>query len=261
MPRAKTIEGRARLIRNQSLGRKVSYLTFEAPWIAETARPGQFVMVGCSPSRNDSPDPLLMRPLAVAGVEGSTIDLLVGILGRGTRILAGHEVGVQLTLRGPLGNGFPEPGRSNLVLAAGGLGAAPLLFAHRCHAHRGDLITDFILGVPDKSFKPMVDYLTEAAPGLRVFSDDGSLGSAGNVCTDLPSNPGEVWACGPVPMYRALLDSLDPEVPFRVSLEARMGCGFGGCMGCAVPTRQGQVRACCEGPVFEGREVLWHEFD
>ena len=105
-----------------------------------------------------------------------------------------------------------------------------------------------------------MDLLAREIPELQVFSDDGCIGARGNACTGLPVGPGLVWTCGPVPMYKAMLEKLNPNIPILVSLEARMGCGYGGCMGCAVPTINGNLRACCEGPVFDGREVLWHEF-
>ncbi len=260
MPRANPLESRARLVKNQTLGAEISCLTLEAPWIAGSARPGQFIMVGCAPSQAGAPEPLLMRPLAVAGVEGGLVSLLMAVKGRGTRFLAAQEPGAELTLRGPLGNGFSEPKGPGLLLVAGGLGAAPLLSVHRRFRKRKDLKIDFILGVPGKGFESLVDLLAQEIPDLQVFSDDGCMGAQGNACTALPAAPDEVWACGPVPMYRALLDRLDPGVPVLVSLEARMGCGYGGCLGCVVPTKQGNLRACCEGPVFDGREILWHEF-
>ena len=260
MPRANPLEGLALVAEVERLGEKVVYLTLEAPWLAKAARPGQFVMVKPPSSlAQGSRDPLLPRPLAVAGARGDRINLLLAVVGRGTRLLARARQGDELSLRGPLGNGFPKPQGSSLLLLAGALGAAPLLLAHQFHQKRSDLRIDFVLGVPDRSFLPMIEKLGSLVPDLRVFTEDGCFGTKGNVCTGLPESPGEVWACGPTPMYRAILDRLGPDLPVSFSLEARMGCGYGGCMGCAVPTLRGNLRACTEGPVFNGREVLWHE--
>ncbi len=261
MVRQSPLEGPARLLEVLELGPHIVYLTLKAPWIAQTARPGQFIMAKIPSSLSQpSRDPLLPRPLAVAGVEGERINLLMAIAGRGTRLLAEAEKGADLLLRGPLGNGFPKPAGPNLLLLAGALGAAPLLMAHQYFQDRADLTIDFVLGVPDKSFRPLTQHLGGLVPGIRVFSEDGCLGARGNVCTGLTANPGQVWACGPIPMFRAILDRLDPDLPVHFSLEARMGCGYGGCMGCVIPTLHGNRRACTEGPVFNGREVLWHEF-
>lgn len=259
MPRPEPLEGRARLVETEMLGEGIAFLTMEAPWIAQSARPGQFVMVHPPCSGPGSRDPLLPRPLAVAGAQGSRINLLMALAGRGTRLLAQARPGSELTLRGPLGNGFPEPSGPSLLLLAGALGAAPLLLAHQVYQGRPGLEVDFVLGVPGRAFLPLVEKLGLLVPDIRVFTEDGCFGTQGNVCTGLASDPGQIWACGPTPMFRAILDRVSPGLPVSFSLEARMGCGYGGCMGCAVPTLHGNQRACTEGPVFDGREILWHE--
>ncbi len=232
----------------------VLLLEVEAPSVAARAHPGEFVLLSVSPSW----DPFLHRPLGIAGVSGDRVVLLVQVVGRGTALLQTLPSGTALTLRGPLGQGFPSPreGRRYL-LAAGGLGVVPLLFAYRQWGERFSM--EVLLGVPDASWAPLGSYLRQFVPDIRMVSDDGTLGERGNPCTCLEGCWDEVWACGPLPLLRGLWECLPPEVSYYPSLEARMGCGYGGCLGCVVPTKEGNLRACVEGPVMDGRKVLWHE--
>lgn len=234
----------------------VILLEIEAPAVAARAYPGQFVMLSVSPSW----DPFLHRPLGIAGVSGNRIILLVQVVGRGTALLQSLPRGTSLTLRGPLGQGFPAPQREKrYLLAAGGLGVVPLLFAYRQWGEEASM--EILLGVPDASWAPLGAYVGQFVPSshLRVVSDDGTLGECGNPCTCLGACGDEVWACGPLPLLRGLYHCLPPEIPYYPSMEARMGCGYGGCLGCVIPTREGNLRACVEGPVMDGREVLWDE--
>lgn len=236
-------------------------LELDAPEIAASAMPGQFLLVSCS----EGNDPFLLRPLAVAGIRGEVLSLLVQVRGEGTHRLAGLAAGSVLRLRGPLGVPFAPPEKEETPLfVAGGIGAAPLLFA--AETWKGCLL----LGVPDASWEGLVRHcaVRVGSSRLTVVSEDGSLGEKGNPCTFLRSGEGaslltrpgtRVCACGPTGMLSALADALPPGVPYEASLEARMGCGYGGCLGCVVPTERGRLRACVDGPVFSGREVHWRE--
>jgi dihydroorotate dehydrogenase electron transfer subunit len=131
--------------------------------------------------------------------------------------------------------------------------------AHQFLGQEGRFRTEMILGVPDGSWEKVVDYTRGLVPELKVTSDDGSLGVKGNALSALPPDPEEVWACGPKAMLAGLVSRLPARTRVLVSLEARMGCGYGGCYGCAVPVKEGVIRVCTEGPVLEGREVRWDE--
>jgi len=253
------LEDLALVEENRPLGGQVFLLRLAAPWVAGRVQPGQFVMVGCADPLARQDDPLLLRPLGVAGKEGETISLLVRIKGRGTGWLAGRSPGEPLKVRGPLGRAFPKASGERVLLLAGGIGLPPLLLAHQLLAGQGRCLTEMILGVPDGSWKGVADYTRSLVPGLTLTSDDGSLGTRGNALSALPPEPEEVWACGPKAMLSGLVSRLPAETRVWVSLEARMGCGYGGCYGCSVPVRGGLSRACTEGPVFEGREVRWDE--
>ena len=254
MNSSKIWEGEGVLREFRLLLEGVLLLEVEAPLIASRANPGEFVMLSVSPSW----DPFLHRPLGIAGVSGDRITLLVQVVGRGTKLLQSLPSGTVLTLRGPLGHGFSSPRKGRrYLLAAGGLGLVPLLYAYRQWGAEASM--EFLLGVPDASWAPLEAYVRRFVPNLRMVSDDGSLGERGNPCICLRGSWDEVWACGPLPMLRGFYECLPRDVAYYPSLEARMGCGYGGCLGCAVPTEEGNLRACVEGPVMDGRKVLWHE--
>jgi dihydroorotate dehydrogenase electron transfer subunit len=235
--------------------------------IAAAAAPGQFVMVG--PLLPSSSDPFLNRPISIAGVgsEG-TIELIVGVVGRGTELLSQVRVGQRIGLLGPQGHGFSRallPGQS-LLLVAGGLGIAPLRFFAQSAVNQGVLVT-LLYGartaahlVPLDEFKPgMID--------VRRATEDGSVGMRGMV-TDLLAEvlsregdrmplKGEIAACGPMPMMRTVSElGGRASWPVELSLESRMACGVGACLGCALDLPGGKRRACVDGPVFSSHEVF-----
>jgi dihydroorotate dehydrogenase electron transfer subunit len=121
------------------------------------------------------------------------------------------------------------------------------------------------LGVPDSSWRPFVDMLSHRfeARGqtLRVFSEDGGLGEKGNALSGLPeklSPSDRVWGCGTNGMMKALASKYKDQLSqLFVSLDAKMACGYGGCLGCVVDTVHGKKRSCADGPVFRGDEVIW----
>lgn len=236
------------------LGENLFLAELHAPEIASTARPGQFLLVRPTVSL----DPLLGRPLAVATCSGNKVGLCFQVLGRGTRILADLPGGSALKLRGPQGNGFGLPEGKRLLLIGGALGVAPLVFAAR---HFSDKDPLFFAGISCGSWSHLVEWLDTRVSRLEVACDDGTLGFHGNVvrlAEDRIAEGDEIWACGPLPMMKALHGVASSKgALLKVSLEERMACGFGGCMGCVIPTRDGHRRVCVDGPVFDSREVDW----
>ena len=236
--------------------------------------PGQFVMVRMP----DRSDPLLARPLGIYSFSQrrgeARLELLYRVAGKGTALLSGLPAGRVLQVLGPLGRGFRiAPELRTLVLISGGIGIAPLTF-----------LAEHYRGIPDGAEKDIVCYAgarcADALVGLErmealcsrvvVTTDDGTCGSCGIVTDplgqDLPSfHPEEtaLYACGPRPMLSCLADMLrDSPVPCQVSVEERMACGLGACLGCAVAVRGrdsalSYVRVCREGPVFDIHELDW----
>lgn len=230
------------------IGEDVVYLRAVCPEIAASVEPGQFILLR-DPSWGL--DPLLMRPFAVAGVVGDEIEILLQVVGRGTKMLSERSPGDPLIVRGPMGRGFSAP-EAAPVYVAGTLGSAPLLFARdRFGAGR------FILGVPGSSWAPFVRWLQERCPEVEVFSDDGSLGEKGNALKGLtPGDDVSVMACGPGPMMAAMVPLNLKDC--QISMESRMACGMGACSGCVIDTKSGKKRVCADGPVFQVQEVVWN---
>lgn len=254
MCRATALEERALLKKVRPLLPGLGEVTLHAPRLAGEVRPGQFLLARITPWR----DPLLGRPLGVTAVRGEELSLMVAAMGRGSRALLAMKPHDEVVLRGPLGTPFPAPLQQPLVLAGGGFGVAPLLFAwDQLGAMTPEDAPVVALGVPDGTWGPLEHYVAERVGSkLRTFSDDGSLGERGTPC-DALEGAGEIWACGPPPMIRALVRCVTPAVRLLVNLDRRMGCGYGGCLGCTVPTVRGHVRACVEGPFFDARDVDW----
>ena len=236
-------------------------LRLRAPEVAAQARPGQFIML-----RTDQGlDPLLARPFSIHGGAGPDILILYQAVGKGTRLLSRIAPGEKLALWGPLGRGF-DLDSPDLVLAAGGMGVAPLAFAAQVLAERGARAR-FLWGLPGAQGHAELNEHSKAhdvagAAALSLSSEDGSLGSKGLVTALLEREApgcGGVLACGPMPMLKAAA-ALCTRVgaPCQASLAAPMACGVGACLGCAVPAAGGgYLRVCQEGPVLPAEKVDW----
>jgi dihydroorotate dehydrogenase electron transfer subunit len=237
-------------------------LSLEAPEIARIVEPGQFLLVRPDFAPEGGTDPLLGRPLAVADADpaSGTVELLVQPFGRGTRRIAAARPGDSLFLRGPLGSPLPEPVGRRVFLLGGGAGIAPFFLAARRMMASGRAFR-FVPGLPDASWAPFAAELEARFPGsLRVVSEDGSLGERGNpigACLREATREDEAWVCGPPGMTAAAMRDLRGRlVRLLLSLEVRMACGVGGCLGCVVSTLRGRLRSCVEGPFFDASEVV-----
>jgi dihydroorotate dehydrogenase electron transfer subunit len=194
-------------------------------------------------------------------------------VGKGTRILAGLIKGSLVEISGPLGEGhFVTPNTANIILIAGGIGIAPLslLAQNLCRkACRGKDAMTFYLGAQSADVLVGLNRVNKYCGNIIVCTDDGSAGMKALVTKafqkDLKKyDPADtaIYACGPRPMIRVLSDMLGPEYFCQVSLEERMACGVGACVGCAVAVKDelGQKtykRVCADGPVFELKDVIW----
>ena len=187
--------------------------------------------------------------------------LLFTVVGRGTDWLARRKDGDVIDLLGPLGHGFEiRPESQNLLLIAGGIGIAPLFALADEGIHRGLRLT-LLLGAPTAAQLYPVELLRRKIHFV-VATEDGSAGRKGTVIellADLADGADQIFACGPIPMYQALaalIRGQKGEKSVQVSMEARMGCGFGACYGCAIETRSGLRLVCKDGPVFELEDVI-----
>jgi len=212
----------------------------------------------------------LKRALTGKYLESDTVRFLIARRGRGTLELADMRPGERAELTGPLGNawtdflppGKPESGKP-VALIGGGIGLAPLV-ALLCEApgHRFDFYAGFRAG--PKTGEERRAFLGAAlleAENVFVASEDGGAGTRGRVPDLLePERYAAVCACGPEPMLRVVAQKCAAAgVPCFVSLERRMACGVGACLGCTVRTVNGNRRCCADGPVFDAREVIFDD--
>jgi NAD(P)H-flavin reductase len=215
--------------------------------------PGQFYMLSAAERWGGGEDerPFLPRAFSVLRARAGQLDFMLEDVGPGTNRLCELGPGDGIHLLGPLGNGFapPRAGRRP-ILVGGGVGTAPLAILADAF---GDEATT-LLGFRDAHHAEGAALIENA----RVATDDGSKGHHGLV-TDLLSAEVraeaaeiEIYACGPPPMLEAVRAlSVAAGVPAQLALESGMACGFGACFGCVVPTRDGYVRLCVDGPVLE----------
>lgn len=253
------------VIRQEQLTETVYYLKIKAPEIASLANPGQFVQVRCS----DGYTPLLRKPLSLHEIDkqAETISLLYEVRGQGTKLLTKYKSQDSIDLIGPLGNGFTLPEKGKALLVGGGMGLAPLLPLAQKLKEQGHEPT-IILGFNDEQSVCRLEAFQEQGQ-VFITTMDGSLGTKGLVTKPLAPKleTGEysmVYACGPEGMLKSVTGIAQKlKVDCQVSLEAYMACGFGACLGCVCQTKsKAQLtysRVCTEGPVFNGKEVVWHD--
>ena len=214
-------------------------------------RAGQFVNIAVEGL-------FLRRPISVCDFTDDSLTLIYKVVGEGTARMAKMQAGERLDILTGLGNGFDADRTiSKALLVGGGVGVPPLYRLTKDLVARGKEVTA-VLGFnrADEIF-----YADEfAAAGARVIiaTADGSVGTKGFV-TDAIRENGVVfdyfYACGPLPMLRALCDATAADG--ELSFEERMGCGFGACMGCSCKTHNGNKRICKEGPVLRKDEIIW----
>ncbi len=247
----------ARIIAKTELMPDVHLVWLRAPEIAEVCRPGQFVMVRCE----DGHDPLLRRPFSIHRVAGGDqIALLFSVVGRGSLLLSQYKEGDNLDLLGPLGNGFALlPGTGKLLLAAGGMGIAPLVFLADHVLDQG--LEVVLLSGSSGASCVYPRSLLPSSVDVIVATEDGSVGRRGlvtDLIADSMNKVDQVFACGPVSMYQSMSahGSLRGR-SVQISLEIAMGCGLGACYGCTIRTRSGLRQVCSDGPVFELDDILW----
>lgn len=222
-------------------------LAGDTQWIT---RPGQFVNIALEGK-------YLRRPISVCDYDEDRLVLIYKVVGEGTEAMSRLMPGTRLDLLTGLGNGFDvESCGSRPLLVGGGVGVPPLYNLARRLRERG-LRVQVVLGFNTASEIFYEEEFRALGCDVTVATADGSRGVRGFVTTALAGGIDfdSFCACGPLPMLRALCEATDR--PGQLSLEERMGCGFGACMGCSCHTTQGSRRVCKEGPVFRREEIVW----
>ena len=248
----------ATLIESRSITPRDTLYVLQNPELAKRSRPGQFVEIKLT----DAGDPFLRRPISIFDCDGeNTISLLVRTVGYGTQHMTQWQPGMQVDVLGPLGNGFTlDPDASTCLLIGGGIGLAPLNFLARTLLHQGKKV--HILFSPKRDAQ-LVDALSDADSFTIHYADNRAHFST-VLSALLQDMPDQVFACGPEGLLEIIADqTAELGIPCQLSMERRMGCGFGICLGCAISirTENGLVykKVCKDGPVFRAEEVSFHE--
>jgi dihydroorotate dehydrogenase electron transfer subunit len=253
------------IIRSEPVMGDAVLLTISAPDpMSKVVRAGQFLDLLCR--TEESYDPLLRRPYSIyrASAADETMTILVRPFGRGSAWLTNRQPGERLDVLGPLGNTFTvAPHTQNLLMIAGGVGAAPLVMLAEEAVARGLNVT-YLMGaaderglLPPSELPRRVEYV--------VATDDGSRGHRGFV-TELTGQyvrwADQIFTCGPEAMFHSLRAVVLPlrigrRPSVQISMERSMACGLGAGLGCVVETKMGMQASCIEGPVYDMDAVIW----
>lgn len=250
MNKYRNIETVYTVVSNERISRKTFRMVLSGD-TSELTRAGQFVNL-------EIPGKYLRRPISVSDYDRNGLTLLYDVVGEGTREMSEMTPGTQIYTLTGLGNGFNEDTDCRkAVLLGGGIGCAPMLNLAKKLKNRG-VEVNVVLG-----FNTAEDVVMEddfAAVGITpvICTVDGTRGVKGFVTDGIREKgltPDYFFACGPMPMLKAVCLGL--EIPGEVSLESRMGCGFGACMCCSIETRDAAKRICKDGPIFLKEELIW----
>lgn len=272
------------VVANREIAPGYFSLRLRGPSALGRFRPGQFLMLGWA----EGLDPFLPRAMSIRSAKCEVrsakceVEILYKIYGRGTALLAEMRPGRRLRALGPLGNVFEVPrSASELLLVAGGIGVPPVVALAEtvagAQASRKRQMTVFLGGKSKPDLLCITDFRRTGAT-VHLATEDGSFGFKGLVTELLeqflltphpalvPSHPAPrtvLYACGPEPMLAGLAIIAEKhDLSYQASLEANMACGFGACVGCVVPVVGGEGHqtyrlVCKDGPVFNGRQILW----
>lgn len=221
----------------------------------EKILPGQFFML-----KTLNNEFLLPRPISVNNCDDNSVTFLYRVEGVGTKVISNLAAGTQIQALGPIGNGFDlDKINGKVAIIGGGIGTAPLLYL----AKELETKADIYIGFRDVTYG--LDEFKKYSNKLLIATEDGSVGQKGFVTSLINFDDYDcVVTCGPEVMMNAVIDACEKsnikdsfrKITCFVSLERRMACGVGACLGCVVETKNGMKRACKDGPVFEASELI-----
>ena len=255
-----------KLIYNNAINSEIFRLDFawqpaQAKMPFMTPKAGQFFMI--KPQQSAV---FLGRPISIAGWKSDTITFLIARRGQGTLELAAMQSGDEAELIGPLGNAwmdFLPAAQTNgkpVALVGGGIGLAPLnALLRESPGISFDLYAGFRKGPNTEEKNALLGADYNKANKIIIAAENGIDGHKGLIPDFLePENYAAVCACGPEPMLKAVAAKCKAdEVPCFISMERRMACGVGACLGCTVITVSGNRRCCADGPIFKAEEVVF----
>lgn len=255
----------AELVKKQQLKPDIFKFSVKAPNIVKDAKPGNFIEIRIS----NQLDPFLRRPISIHNLdkENGILEFIFQVKGKGTEILAKKEEGEQIDIIGPIGYGvFKYDNYEKIAIIGGGIGTFPLYELAKC-AKKDNKKVNIYLGFRNKDFVVLEDEFREQSDEFILTTDDGSYAEKGFAINYLEKDieAGKIdaiYACGPLPMLKAVRKlAIEKEIPCQISLEEKMACGLGVCLGCAVKTAASPKEApeywhvCKAGPVFQAKDV------
>lgn len=252
-----------KIVRNRKLNDKYYLLDIKCEEFVREAKVGQFLMINTR-HQDYTHDPLLRRPLGIADIKGDKFSLVYMVVGKGTRLLSECQEGSEISFSAPLGSSFTQVRKKRTALLAGGIGIAPIFWLAKV-LKDAECVVDLYYGGRTVDDVVLLEELKETTDHLIVTTDDGSAGIKGFVTDPFGENIhsyDNVYACGPKGMLKTVSEiAMGAELPVEVSLDERMACGLGACLGCIIYTKEDddiqQKRCCVEGPVFDGSKVIW----
>ena len=255
----KYTQGQYIITDKHAIAREIYSFTIACTEVAAAARPGQFVHIRAKGYT-------LRRPISICGIdkEKGTLRIVFEIRGEGTAEIAKLNKGDLIDMLAPLGHGFTVDGSFNkVVLIGGGIGTPPMLPLAKIYGEKAVAISGF----RNASAVILQEDFRSTGAETILCTDDGSAGIHGFVTqpfAELAEKGGidAVYACGPMPMLKGIAAICKEKgIYCEISLEERMACGIGACLGCACRTVRNDeeyfAHVCKDGPVFKAEEVLW----
>ncbi len=246
------------ILKNTPINDNIFDMIIKAPAAAQYSAAGQFIEIYTGNGVN-----LLPRPISICEIDkdNGTLRLVYQVVGKGTEIFSKKKKGDILRIIAPLGNGYGIKTVKKSIFVGGGIGVPPLLEAVK--QAEGEKIV--ILGF--RSGTVLKEDFEKTGAKVLIATDDGSVGFKGNVVELMKSENiiGDViYSCGPKIMLKFLAEYAEEKgIECFVSMEERMACGIGACVGCAVKIKNGDSfvnkKVCKDGPVFNSKEVLWND--
>ena len=228
----------------------IAHLTYRMVLQGDTSDmlPGQFVEIAL-------PDFFLRRPISIFDVQDDRLTLIYKVVGQGTASMAQLQPNSELDILTCLGNGYDlTKAGDEVLLLGGGVGVPPLVYAAKVLRQSGKQVR-VVMGFNSVSEIFAEKELAALGCQVEVCTMDGSYGTKGVVTDLLNADEPFYYACGPLPMLKAIVRTIGTDG--QISMEERMGCGVGICVGCSIETKRGIKRVCKEGPVFDADEIIW----
>lgn len=255
----------AKLIKKEEVIKDIYKFSVKAPEIVEVSKPGNFIEIRVT----EGIDPFLRRPISIYNLdkENGILEFIFQVKGKGTEILAKKEEGNDIDIIGPLGHGtFKYEKYKNIAIIGGGIGIFPLYELSK-EAKLNNVKVSCYLGFRNKELVMLEDDFKKVVDSLVITTDDGTYKNKGFAIDYLKQDMEKskydcIYACGPLPMLKAIQKyANENNIDCQISLEEKMACGLGVCLGCAVKTAKSPKEApeywhvCKGGPVFNSKDV------